>query len=580
MNIVVNPGNDLYEGPVSEKKNKIKIDSETRPGNGYSIELVAGEEVTALLLNPGFQESWDTLLESCTWATVFQSWQFISAWYHVYREKHLPILIKAVERGQLKGVLPMVLLNANASDPNFTGKGGRITGAGHYDAEYQTWLAEPSDGEAFIKKALSELMKQFPGHPITFRFLPPDTPLDWIKDDKKWRRCSIVQSYSRPLINLRDPEFAKLFRGGGHFRNKLNRLKRSGEVHFECIRDLESFESNLNEMAVMYDFRQSAMFNKNQFKEDPVKKDFLLELFRLNLLHITVLKVNGKMFAAVVAIAGKDYVHLAGINCHSPFKARWYSPGFLHFLLLSKQLAEERIPYFDLTPGYDSYKEELSNRHDEVKELVISSELRFRIKKQIKKWIHVRLIAAGIRPMTAELKLKKHLYLLRHWSAMSVIKRLAKSLQKKRKQNLYLIQTNTVKSGVKISLPKDNLNDLLQFEPGKGTGVTRWEFLADAMHRFEKGQHCFTWIETERLLCCAWFSYPDTFSAEMNNKPLTDNAIVLQSLYCHSAERNRLQSFLNGVIDAAVNKERSNIYFLADDQLFCQALESAGFQIV
>ena len=100
------------------------------------------------------------------------------------------------------------------------------------------------------------------------------------------------------------------------------------------------------------------------------------------------------------------------------------------------------------------------------------------------------------------------------------------------------------------------------------------------MHRFDTGQHCFTWTENGRLLGCAWFSYPDTFSAEMKNKPLTDNAIVLQSLYCHSAEKNRLPSFLNGVIDAAVNKERSSIYFLADDQLFCQALESAGFQIV
>lgn len=570
MNIVVNPENEVHEGAVSELKNKTITDAETRPCNGYSIELITGSAITDLLFNDhGFQKSWDTLFESCTWATVFQSRQFIAAWYKVYGEKHLPILIKAVEREQLKGVLPMVLLDG--------AKGGRIAGAGHYDAEYQTWLAAPSDGDVFIKKALAELMKQFPGHPVTLRFLPPKTPLDWINDDNKWRQCSIVQSYTRPLINLNpeNAEDAKLLRGTSHFRNKLNRLKRFGEVEFECIRDLESFESSLNEMAVMYDFRQSAMFNKNHFKDDPVKKDFLCELFRLQLLHTTVLKVDGKIMAAVVAITDKDWVHLAGINCHSPFKARFLSPGYLHFVLLLKQLAKEQIQYFDLTPGYDSYKEELANRHDEVKELVISPSRPFHIKKQIRKWIHARMVARGIRPMTVELTLKKYHYQVKHWSALVAIKRL---LQKKSKQKMYLIRTDAIQSAIKIPLQKNSLNDLLQFESVKSTGLTRWKFLADAMQRFEKGQHCFTLIENDRLLCCAWLSFPDT-SAEMKN-PAIENAIVLQSFYCHSAGKNRLHFFVNGVTDAVVNKERSSFYLLSDDPLFCKALESAGFPVM
>jgi hypothetical protein len=558
MGIVVNPGNKLYKIPVSESKNKTTTDFETRPADRYSIELVAGSAVTDLFFNDHeFQKSWDRLFESCTWATVFQSRQFIAAWYRVYGEKHVPILIKAVERGQLKGVLPMALL-----------QGGRITGAGHYDAEYQTWLAAPSDVEIFIKKALTELMKQFPGHPISFRFLPPETPLDWIKDDKKWRRCSIVQSYTRPLRNLRDPEHEKIFRSK-HFKRKFNRLNRLGEVHFECIRDLESFESSLNEMAVMFDFRQSALFNKKHFKEEPEKKEFLLELFRLQLLHTTVMKIDGKIMAALVAIAGKDWIHVAGINCHSPLNARWYSPGFLHFMLVLKQLSEEQIQYFDLTPGYDAYKEEFANQHDEVKELVLSSELPFRIKKQIRKWIHARLLAVGIRPMTAELKLKKLVYLVRHRRVMSVIKRQVNGVHKKSKQKLFLIHTYTLKSAKNISLHKDSLNDLLEFEYSKGTDITRWEFLDDAMYRLEKGQHCFTWIETGRLLCCAWISYPDTFSAEKNNNHAAEIDIVLESVYCHSSVKDQFPSFLNNVvIDIAVTQERNSIYILADEKLF------------
>jgi hypothetical protein len=574
MHTTVNPKTELFEGLIPALQNKPTIVPHTSPNDGYSLELITGSAVTDLLLDQEFQKNWDRLFESCSWATVFQDRQFVAAWFQIYKEQHLPILIKAVEAGQLKGVLPMVLLNAHANDSDGTGKGSRITGAGHYDALYQTWLAAPSDAEAFIKKALAELMKQFPGYLISFRFLPPRTPLNWIKDDTKWSQFCIVQLYARPLIDFNDPGHTKLFRKS-HFRNKLNRLKRVGEVHFECIGDFKKFESSLNEMAIMYDFRQSALFNKNHFMDDPLKKDFLLKLFQLHLLHVTELKVDGKTMAAVVAVAGKDgCVHLAGINCHSPFKARSYSPGILHFVLLSKQLAAEGNQYFDLTPGYDSYKEELANSHDEVKELVISPSPKYRLKRRIRKWIHARLIAWGIRPMTAELKMKKLLYLVRCRRVMSILKRHAKGLQK-RKQQLYLIQTYTLPAAKKISLHKDSLNDLLQF--GKRTNISRWEFLADAMRRFDIGQHCFTWIEDGRLLGCAWFSYPDNAEAT-NNNPVTDKTFELQSLYFDAGAKDRLCSFLHSVIDAAVNQE-SKTYFRADDSLFCEALACAGSRI-
>jgi hypothetical protein len=480
----------------------------------------------------------------------------------------MPVLVTAVTRGQLKGILPMVLLNAHAA-----GKGDRITGAGHYEALYQTWLTAPADGDAFIKNALGEIMRQFPGHPVSFRFLPPGTSLDWIRNDKRWRQRSIVQSYVRPLINFKDPDHAKLFHKK-HFKHKMNRLKRLGEVQFEKVTDLKKFESSLNEMAIMFDFRQSALFNKNPFRDDPAKKDFLLELFHQDVLHTTVLKVDGKTMAGVIAVEGKDgCVHLAGINCHAPFNSRYYSPGFMNFILLAKQLAAEGVPYFDLTPGYDAYKEELANKHDEVRELVISSSSSFRIKRQLKKWVHARLVAGGIRPMTVELELKRWLYLAKKRNPLSVLKRLAKSLRKKRTQQLYLLQPNNVPTNVNVSIHKDNLKDLLQFESGGSGGITRWEFLADAMSRMEDKQHCFTWIGNGRLLACAWFSYPDN----PGNDPVTENTLVLDHLYCHQATGDRLPAFLQGVIDAAANKEGKN-YFLTNEPSFCKTLETLNAQ--
>ncbi|THU39346.1 GNAT family N-acetyltransferase [Niastella caeni] len=576
MNIAVDHENELHEPPVPELKNKTPIEAGTKPNDGYSIEVVTGPAVITFLNDPGVQKSWDLLFDSCSWATVFQGRQFIAAWYLAYSEEHLPILITAVERGQLKGALPLVLLNSKADDEDGAGK-GKITGAGHYDGLYQAWLTNPSDGNVFIKKALAECMKKFPGHPISLRFLPPGTPLNWTKDDKQWRQYSIVQPHARPLILLNGTEEEKIFQRRKHFKHKLNRLKRAGEVSFETVRDVETFKSSLHAMAIMYDFRHSALFNKNPFNEDPVKKDFLLELFRLQLLHVTVLKVDGKIIGGMVAVTDKGWVSLAAINCHSPVKARWHSPGFLHFVLASKQFEEEGFRYFDLTPGYDAYKEELANGHDEVIELVISSEFTFRIKRKIKKWLHGRFIASGIRPMTVELNIKRYLYLMRRRTAMSVIKILAKRFHKKRKPQLYQVPSYTLPTPAKISLHKDNLTDLMQYNFGRGTDATKWEFLGDAMFRLERSQHCYTWIENGRLMGCAWFGYPEPSNEKKeNNNPEAGNTIEFQHIYCHSAAKDRLSDFLKGVIDAAVNKEGKN-RILTSDPLLSQALEAAGF---
>jgi hypothetical protein len=560
----------------SPQKTQIIIDAGTGPKTGSSIELITGAAVIDLLCSPEFQKSMDILYESCIWATVFQSRSFITAWYQVYRNKHTPILVKAEVNGQLTGVLPLALLDTKPSDRKVAGNGKRITGVGHYDAEYQTWLAMPGFGELFIKEALAELMKQFKGHPITFRYLPPGTPLGWVKDDKKWRSYSILQSHSRPLINLNEPDHAKLLQSK-QFRNKLNRLKRLGEVQLETVTDPEIFKYNLNELGVLYDFRFCALFNKHHFRDDPSKTELLIELFALHLLHVTILKVNGKTFAAVVATAAKDWVYMSGFSCHSPFKARAYSPGLLHFSFLAKKLKDEQKEYFDLTPGYDSYKEKLANQHDEVHELLINSNMIYRLKKRVRKWMHVRLLAAGMRPMTVEVNLKKILYKLRHKSITAELKKLAKRLQKKPAPKRYEIAAYTLKSGVKIAVNKNNLNDLLQFKTDKKAGITRWEFIADAMYRLEVGQHCFTLVENDRLLSCAWLSYPDAGSAAGKDNRGTDSDIKMEHLYCHSTAKVHVQPFLYSIINAAI-ADRCGNYFLTSEPLFCQALEAMGLQ--
>ncbi|OQP52851.1 hypothetical protein A4H97_24455 [Niastella yeongjuensis] len=559
-----------FEDLQATEKAKSKTEAITDnkgPGEGktdpeYTIEIVTGSAVTELLQDPAFQKSWDQLFDSCPWATVYQGHRFVTAWYNAYRDHHLPILVKAVKKDKLKGILPMTLLNVTRKDRH--AKGGKLTGAGYYEAEYQVWLTAPSDGNVFIQKALNELMKQFPGHPVSLRFIPPGTPLNWVQEDKKWRDNSIVQSYSRPLIHYNTPADVKV---GKHFNNKLNKFKKTGDVCFEKIKDRETFISSLDEMATLLDFRQGALFNKNPFSEDPAKKAFLLALYDQQLLHTTVFKVNNKIIAAVIGVIRNNWVYLSGLVCHSPLNARSNSPGYIHFVLLTKLLVEEGVQYLDLSPGYDAYKEELATQQDEVQELIVSNAKGFRVKRQFRKWLHARMVARGIRPMTAELNFKKYRYDLKHWHPAPALMRLSKKLHKQETPQRYVINKSTLEQATVTTWQKNNLAHLLEINSDDKAGISRWKFLSDAMYRLEKGQHCFTWLENDRLVCCIWVSYGE-------------DAIVIENCYRHASAKEWLPAYLkNMIIELGNNKEDSTVQLLATDKKVCKAMKVAGFQI-
>jgi hypothetical protein len=330
-------------------------------------------------------------------------------------------------------------------------------------------------------------------------------------------------------------------------------------------------------MAVMYDFRQSALFNKSPFKESPVKKDFLIELFRQQLLHVTVLTVNTEIIAAVIAVGGKDWMYLAGLNCHSPVYARLYSPGLMHFIMLSQQLAGEGYSYFDLTPGYDAYKEELANEHDEVLELVISGKQSFRMKRRLRKWVHSRLIAWGKRPMSVELSMKNYSYLAKHRTPASLIKQLFKRFEKKEKPARFWVQSYSPLPAGNIILNKDNITDLQQFTTPKRSALTRWEFLSDAVYRLERGQHCYTWVENGCLMGCVYFNSQDA-QAKKEEQQETDNSLEFHGLYYHATAGDRLNGFIKEVINAVVNKEKKNFVITGEKHL-SKALQQAGIKL-
>src|ERR1700752_4183894 len=147
------------------------------------IDSKIGSDAFDLLHDEVFQESWRALYEYCPWATAFQSYEFVSRWYEIYREYFDPVIITKVshDRSELQGLLTLAVSHES----------GLLISAGAHQAEYQTWLADPSLGNSFIEEALAELRINFPGRVIVFRYVPPLAPREWLGPDRPWGKVCL-----------------------------------------------------------------------------------------------------------------------------------------------------------------------------------------------------------------------------------------------------------------------------------------------------------------------------------------------------------------------------------------------------
>ena len=552
--------NILLPSTTAEEQNQ-----NTFIGKECEIELHAGDEVFELLAERSIQSGWDTLYDLCPWSTVFQSRSFVTTWYQIYGKEYEPILIKSVEEGKLNGLLTLA-----------RNKKGLIFGAGESQSEYHVWLATDVNGEIFIRKALVEIFKRFKGCQILLKYIPGKAPMKWVKQDPVLKKRCIIRACKQPLMKIDGGYFTSELRKKNR-REKINRLKRKGELKFERVTDIKAFSSILEELIIQFDFRKMAMYNTSFFLNDSRRKKFLVSLFQQDLLHATVLRLNEEIIASNVGATGNSWVHLQGINTHSPSYAK-YSPGILHFLMLGKLLADEGIAIFDLTPGEDAYKDELATHYDLTHEIRIFGSWSDHIKSTFFQHFKKVMWGIGIKPATLR-KIKKRSIIFREQIAhakkdgiLVLMKSIIKQAGLPEEAREYVAQLDEIiKLPNLLGINKNSLLDLLEIETHQ-TLTTRREFLENAMHRFEALQSVYTFCKDGLLLCCVWLSYDNS---------TTSSIALLQGFYCHPFGRTLLQSFVVTVA-AALTAERkeSHIYAITTsrDKMYGQELEAIGFK--
>lgn len=489
------------------------------------------EAVVTLFQNPEFLGEWDNLWQNCPWATVFQHRDFVTTWFQFY-PIHQPLLVTDWDGKKLSGILILTFQDKDV-----------ITGAGLDQAEYQTWLSYPNFGDEFIHTSILALLKEFPRKTLHLKYLHSQTPLTWIKNSWPLNKHFYLKEHEQPLILL-DKEHLEAELKKKNRKEKINRLKRMGNLSFVEISSVSGFKNVIDEMILQNDFRKGAIYGKMVFQKEVQRKDFLLKMFELGHLHVSLLKLNETVIASNAGFTGTDVVHLQGINSHSPFFSK-FSPGILLFLMLGIQLSEKGKKYFDLTPGgIDGYKSMLSNSTETVHELWISNKkfiFVLAVRETVKKWIlnlseRSGFFSAAFSTYSNKIKGRRTFIKWKgRYGSNSNNSDDTKSTKDKLYFNLISTSFGTKKRSEFFAINKNQISDLFLFDERKKE-LSKRELFSDSLKKIEMGHDLITVVQGEKLKAVLWFiKGQEKNHLENSGRRSTFDAPILAISFCDEA---------------------------------------------
>jgi CelD/BcsL family acetyltransferase involved in cellulose biosynthesis len=215
------------------------------------------------------------------------------------------------------------------------------------------------------------------------------------------------QAPAAPYIRLaRDYEsFASSLKNScrNNLRKRFERLKRTGSVDVEVIRDPQGVRAAMNE-----GLRIEASAWKGQqgtaISSDPVVADFYMRLAEreaeLGRLQLTFLRVNGKRIAFSYLLRSGRKIYAVKIGYDRDY--RMYSPGNMLLNLVLQDACAKDLEEYDFLGSDDDWKFEWTKEKREHQWLFLFKDtLRARMLHYLK-----FNVAPGVRPALARLHMK------------------------------------------------------------------------------------------------------------------------------------------------------------------------------
>jgi CelD/BcsL family acetyltransferase involved in cellulose biosynthesis/GNAT superfamily N-acetyltransferase/uncharacterized protein YfkK (UPF0435 family) len=547
------------------------------------VEIISEQsDVNKQLADVCFRRQWTNLQNECPWATSMQSLTFVEPWYEVYASQYKPVLVMARDKeNKLVGLLPLAVETSSS----------KLVVAGDYLCEYGTWLATAADNDRFITKALDALAEKFPNSVLQFVFLAADTPIEWLKENDYWNSRSVLRKMNRPLLRLDDSSELQAILDKKKNRTRLKQMGRAGTIEFVQVTDVKEFEAIFDQVTTFGDLRLSAVHRVTP-KADPNKKKFYIALFKADLLHVTLLKVGGKIASAHFNTYNRDQV-LLGVTALSPFFAK-HSPSKFHITMLGLELFKLGVKACDLTPG-GGYKDGHANSHDEVHLLTIyfnrAARRKFALRQQLADTSKKVLKLANVNQENLIERLYDIQHKLKFVNAGNVVPKLAakarKLNEKKREMRVYTFDLEKI-----ASLPNPNLMNrdcleyLLKYEPTESRDLTVSAFHRVSTERLSEGNHVYTKVEAGKLVHYGWLieKQEKSFISEINQYfTMPPDSAVMFDFYTHPQARGKgfYQASMRQILHEASripNLREIYISVLADNGASRHAIEKIGFE--
>ena len=501
------------------------------------IEILVGREAERLIEDAEFRRKWKKLCDECPWSSVFQGDSFVVTWYDTYKSQFTPlIVVGANPDGELVGLFTLAIAVES----------GQLVVAGTGEAEYHAWLADPRDGNAFIIAALEKLREKYPNGTLTLLFVLPTVPVAWTAPGNHWGRRCHVKTLPRGMMEIGDGSGLKDTLRKKK-QSKINRLKRLGDLRLDRIQDPEELGAVFDEILCYQALRLRAIQNLSDVDRDPLKKTFYMNLMRLpGMIHATALRVDDKLVSAQIHNYNGEQVRL-GLITHSPFYAR-YSPGELHILMTGVELAKEKIPFFDLTPG-GNYKDRYATHLDEVYVVNVFFNrfhcVRYKIKRSMAEAAKSAIKVFNIAPEQAGDAFSTFLDWRQKWLRLKpsdllseALRRLKRSLWHTDEICVYACDLNqTPNLSDPQPMKRNHIPDLLAYQPVEAWQPPVNKFMKWALKKLEAGHHIYTRVEGGKVTQYGWLIEPQGQKPSAEDEQdlvLPPDSALLTDFYTHS----------------------------------------------
>ena len=270
----------------------------------------------------------------------------------------VPLVLVAENGGELSGLLVLARDEAN----------GAIAAVGAHQSEYQAWLCRPGDSEEFLASSVDELRTRFPGGKLRLLYFPDSSEAAKVFDGERLAGNVVSREHRRPLLEIGDGDAIAASLKKKSNKSKINRLKRHGELALREFSSRAELEGVIDEIAALYDVRQSAANRSAPFFEDPHKREFHLRLMERGLLHAATLSVGDEIVAALLSVPDRGALAVGVFAISARLASE--SPGKILLLLLGRDLVAAGVQRIDLTPG-GAWKDRFANHFDTVQELSV-----------------------------------------------------------------------------------------------------------------------------------------------------------------------------------------------------------------